>query len=213
MSLLGGHFDAIPDPRREHGRRHALSDLFALTLCAFTAGTETLVAVETFEHAQIDWLRRFFPMTGGVPSHDTLGRVFALLDRDHFERAFATWAADVFERTDGQTAPVVAVDGKHLRRAHDADAPMTTVVSAWASESRVAFGQVATTDGEGEVSAIPRLLALLDVSGCIVTMDAAGCHRETDHGGRGRLRAHRQGQPGRPPHELRAVALRCHRGG
>lgn len=178
MSLLGGHFDAIPDPRREHGRRHTLSDLFALTLCAFTAGAETLVAVEAFGHAQIDWLRRFVPMTGGVPSHDTLGRVLALLDRDHFERAFASWAADVFERTEGQTAPVVAVDGKRLRRARDADVPMTTVVSAWASESRVAFGQVTTTDGEGEISAIPRLLTLLDVSGCIVTLDAAGCQTD-----------------------------------
>ncbi len=178
MSLLGGHFDAIPDPRREQGRHHALSDLFALTLCAFTAGAETLVAVEAFGHAQIDWLRRFVPMTGGVPSHDTLSRVFALLDRDHFEQAFAAWAAETFEKTDGQTAPVVAVDGKRLRRAHDKGDPMTTVVSAWASESRVAFGQVATTDGEGEITAIPRLLALLDVSGCIVTMDAAGCQTD-----------------------------------
>ena len=178
MSLLGGHFNDIPAPRREQGRRHALSDLFALTLCAFTAGAETLVAVEAFGHAQIDWLRRFVPMTGGVPSHDTLSRVFALLDRDHFERAFASWAAEAFERTDGQTAPVVAVDGKRLRRAHDADVPMTTVVSAWASESRVAFGQVATHEGEGEISAIPRLLALFDVSGCIVTTDAAGCQTD-----------------------------------
>lgn len=178
MSLLGGHFDAIPDPRREQGRCHALSDLFALTLCAFTAGAETLVAVEAFGHAQVDWLRRFVPMTGGIPSHDTLSRVFALLDRDHFEAAFAAWAAEAFERTEGQTAPVVAVDGKRLRRAHNADVPMTTVVSAWASESRVAFGQVATTDGEGEITAIPRLLALLDVSGCIVTLDAAGCQTD-----------------------------------
>ena len=188
MSLLGGHFDAIPDPRREQGRRHALSDLFALTLCAVTAGANDFVAVEAFGHAQIDWLRRFFPMRGGVPSHDTLSRVFALLDRAHFEEAFAAWAAEAFERTEGQTAPVVAVDGKRLRRAHDAGGSMMTVVSAWASESRTAFGQVATTEGEGEISAIPRLLALLDVSGCIVTLDAAGCQTDiakqiTDGGG------------------------------
>jgi predicted transposase YbfD/YdcC len=188
MSLLGGHFDAVPDPRREQGRRHALSDLFALTLCAVTAGANDFVAVEAFGRAQIDWLRRFFPMTGGVPSHDTLSRVFALVDRTHFEDAFAAWAAETFERTEGQTAPVIAVDGKRLRRAHNAGDSMMTVVSAWASQSRVAFGLVATTEGEGETSAIPRLLRLLDVSGSIVTLDAAGCQTDiaeqiTDGGG------------------------------
>lgn len=174
-SLLGGHFDAVPDPRRDHGKRHALSDLFALTLCAVVAGADDFVAVEAFGRARLDWLRRFLPLTGGVPSHDTLSRVFALLDRAHFERAFAAWAADTFEKTDGR---VVALDGKRLRRAHDAGAPFLTVVSAWATESGAALGQVATTDGEGEISALPRLLALLDLSGCIVTTDAAGCQTE-----------------------------------
>lgn len=172
MSLLGGHFDAIPDPRREHRRRHALADIFALTLCAVTSGADTFVAVEAFGHAQIHWLQRVVPLAGGVPSHDTLSRVFALLDRTHFERSFAAWAAEAFEKTDGQ---VVAIDGKRLRRAHDAGDSVMSVVSAWATESDLALGQVATEHGEGEISAIPRLLALLDLSGCIVTIDAAGC--------------------------------------
>lgn len=174
-SILGGHFDAVPDPRRDHGKRHALADLFALTLCAVVAGADDFVAVEAFGHARLDWLRRFLPLAGGVPSHDTLSRVFALLDREHFERAFAAWAADTFEKTDGR---VVALDGKRLRRAHDADDPLMTVVSAWATESGAALGQVATHGGEGEITALPRLLALLDVSGCIVTTDAAGCQTE-----------------------------------
>ena len=175
MPLLGGHFDAIADPRRDQGRRHTLADLFALTLCAVISGADDFVAVEAFGHAQIGWLRRFVPLAGGVPSHDTLSRVFGLLDRDHVEHSFAAWAAEAFERTDGQ---VVAIDGKRLRRARNAGEPMMTVVSAWASESGTALGQVATRDGEGEVSAIPRLLALLDVSGCIVTLDAAGCQTD-----------------------------------
>ena len=175
MPLLGGHFDRMPDPRRAHGRRHALTDIFALTLCAVVAGADDFVAVEAFGKARLDWLRRFVPLAGGVPSHDTLSRVFALIDRDHFEASFAAWAAEAFDKTAGA---VVAVDGKRLRRAHDADAPMMTVVSAWASESGLALGQVATTAGEGEIAAIPRLLALLDVSGCIVTLDAAGCQTD-----------------------------------
>lgn len=183
MPLLGGHFDAIPDPRREKSCRHTLSDLFALTLCAVVSGANDFVAVEAFGRAQEDWLRRLLPLDGGIPSHDTLSRVFALLDRAHVERSFAAWAAEAFERTRGQTAerdspPVVAVDGKRLRRAHDAGDAMITVVSAWATESGLALGQVATTEGEGEVSAIPRLLEVLDLSGCIVTMDAAGCQTD-----------------------------------
>ena len=178
MPLLGGHFDLIPDPRREQGRRHTLADLFALTLCAVVSGANDFVAVEAFGRAQEDWLRRFLPLNGGIPSHDTLSRVFGLIGREHFERSFAAWATEAFEKTGGQTAPVVAVDGKRLRRAHDAGAPMLTVVSAWATESGVALGQIATIDGEGEIAAIPRLLKVLDLSGCIVTRDAAGCQTE-----------------------------------
>lgn len=175
MPLLGGHFDRIPDPRRDHGKRHALADIFALTLCAVVAGADDFVAVEAFGKARLEWLRRFLPLAGGVPSHDTLSRVFALLDRRHFERSFAAWTAEAFEKTDGR---IVAVDGKRLRCAHDAGESMLTVVSAWATEGGVALGQVTTDKGEGEVSAIPRLLALLDLSGCIVTTDAAGCQAD-----------------------------------
>lgn len=175
MPLLGGHFDLIPDPRREHGTRHALPDLFGLALCAITAGADSFLAIEAFGHARLDWLRRFLPLEGGVPSHDTLRRVFALVDRRHFERSFAAWAQDAFQRTEGR---VVAVDGKRLRRAREAGEPMLTVVSAWATEAGAALGQVTTGEGEGEVSAIPRLLALLDLAGCIVTLDAAGCQSD-----------------------------------
>ena len=184
-SLLGGHFDAIPDPRREHGKRHALADIFALTLCAVVSGANDFVAVEAFGRAQEPWLRQRLALAGGIPSHDTLARVFALLDRDHVERSFAQWAADAFERirhyearTPDAEAPLVAIDGKRLRRARSAGTPMLTVVSAWATESALALGQVATVEGEGEIAAIPRLLTLLDLSGCIVTMDAAGCQTD-----------------------------------
>ena len=175
MALLGGHFDLIPDPRRDHGKRHALPDVFALVLCAVTSGADSFLAIEAFGRARLDWLRRFIPFENGVPSHDTIRRVGAVVDRRHFEASFAAWAQGAFEKTDGQ---VVAVDGKRLRRARDAGQSAITVVSAWATESGAALGQVATNDGEGEVSAIPRLLALLDVSGCIVTTDAAGCQTD-----------------------------------
>ena len=183
MALLGGHFDLIPDPRRDHGKRHALPDIFALVLCAVVSGADSFLAIEAFGKARLDWLRRFIPLEHGVPSHDTIRRVFALVDRRHFEASFAAWAQEAFRKTDGQ---VVAIDGKRLRRARDAgetaitvvSATAITVVSAWATEAGAALGQVATHDGEGEVSAIPRLLDLLDVSRCIVTTDAAGCQTD-----------------------------------
>ena len=175
MPLLGGHFDLIPDPRRDRSTRHALPDIFGLALCAITAGADSFLAIEAFGKARLDWLRQFLPLDHGVPSHDTIRRVFALVDRRHFERSFAAWAQDAFRRTEGQ---VVAVDGKRLRRARDAGEPMLTVVSAWATEAGAALGQVTTGAGEAEVSAIPRLLALLDLSGCIVTIDAAGCQSD-----------------------------------
>lgn len=184
MLLLGGHFDLIPDPRRDHGKQHSLCDIFVLTLCAVIAGANDFVAVEAFGRAKLDWLRRFISLENGIPSHDTLSRVFALIDRSHFERSFAAWAAEAFERANEQVAEppteprLIAVDGKRLRRAHNAHDPLLTVVSAWASESAMALGQAATADGEGEISAIPRLLALLDMSGCIVTLDAAGCQTD-----------------------------------
>ena len=185
MALLGGHFDLIPDPRRDHGRRHALPDVFGLALCAVVAGADSFLAIEAFGKARLDWLRQFLPLDHGVPSHDTVRRVFALVDRRHFEASFAAWAQEAFRKTDGR---VVAVDGKRLRRARDAGEPMLTVVSAWATEAGAALGQVTAGPGEGEVSAIPRLLALLDLSGCIVTTDAAGCQSDiarqvTDGGG------------------------------
>ena len=144
-------------------------------LCATVAGADSFVAIEAFGQARLDWLRRFLTLQHGVASHDTIRRVFAIVDRRHFERAFAGWAREAFGKTDGQ---VVAVDGKRLRRARDAGQSPISVVSAWASESGIALGQVATTAGEGEIAAIPRLLALLDLSGCIVTLDAAGCQTE-----------------------------------
>ena len=161
MALLGGHFDLIPDPRRNRSTRHALPDIFALVLCAVVSGADSFLAIEAFGNAKLDWLRRFIPLENGVPSHDTIRRVFGLVDRRHFERSFAAWAREAFQKTDGQ---VIAVDGKRLRRARDAGQTAITVVSAWATESGAALGQVATNDGEGEISAIPRLLALLDVS-------------------------------------------------
>ena len=148
-----------------------------LTLCATISGAESFYAVEAFGHAKRAWLARLIDLSDGVPSHDTLGRLFAALDPRAFERCFAAWMARVHQRTDGE---VVAIDGKTLRRSYDAasDRAALQMVNAFACANHLVLGEVAVEHGQGETTALPAILALLDLRGCIVTLDAAGCHAE-----------------------------------
>ncbi len=128
----------------------------------------------TFAEAKAAWLRTFLPLPGGIPSHDTFGRVFAALDPDAFGAAFVAWVRAVAPQTVGQ---VVAIDGKTLRRSHDRANGKAArhLVSAWADASGRVLGQVAVDDKANEIVAIPALLQLLDIRGCTVTLDALGC--------------------------------------
>ena len=116
-------------------------------------------------------------MPKGIPSHDTVGRVFARIKAEQFQQCFLDWMQSVEVMTKGQ---VVSVDGKKLRRSHDKSNGKAAIhmVSAWASENRVVLGQVKVDDKSNEITAIPQLLELLDLSGCIVTIDAMGCQKE-----------------------------------
>lgn len=171
------HFAALDDPRREHGKRYPIEEIFLLTICAVICGAGNFVAIEHFGRAKIAFLRRFLPFKEGIPSHDTIGDLFARLDPAQFERCFADWVRAVFERTDGQLVPI---DGKQLRRSYDRRSGRGAIemVSAWATENHLVLGQVRVEQGRGEITAIKPLLALLDVSGCIVSIDAIGSHRE-----------------------------------
>lgn len=170
-------FADLDDPRRSYLVRHRLGDLLLLTLCATICGAESFYAVEAFGHAKRAWLARLIDLSHGVPSHDTLGRLFARLDPRAFERCFAAWMARVHQRTDGE---VVAVDGKTLRRSYDAasDRAALQMVSAFACANHLVLGEVAVEHGQGETTALPAMLALLDLHGCVVTFDAAGCHAD-----------------------------------
>ena len=171
------HFSGLNDPRRAHGKFHLLEDILVLTICAVICGADNFVAVEAFGNAKIDWLRRFLALPHGIPSHDTLGAVFARLDPRQFEQCFLQWVNAVFERTAGK---VVAIDGKTLRRSYDRTSKKAAVqmVSAWATANHVVLGQVKVDDMSNEITAIPKLLEVLDVSGCIVTIDAIGCQQD-----------------------------------
>ncbi len=171
------HFSAIEDPRREHGKRHLLEEILVLTVCAVICGADSFVAVEAFGHAKHDFLRRFLTLPNGIPSHDTIRVVFTRLDPRQFEQCFLDWVNAVFARTTGK---VVAIDGKTLRRSYDRKSKKAALqmVSAWATTNHLVLGQVVVDAHSNEITAIPQLLDVLDVQGCIVTIDAIGCQQD-----------------------------------
>ncbi len=170
-------FADLDDPRRVYLVRHRLDDLLLLTLCATICGAESFYAVEAFGRAKRSWLARLIDLSHGVPSHDTLSRLFAALDPKAFERCFAAWMARVHQRTAGE---IVAIDGKTLRRSYDADSGLAALqmVNAFACANHLVLGEVAVEHGRGETTALPALLSLLDLHGCVVTLDAAACHAD-----------------------------------
>ena len=167
-------FAMLPDPRVHRTRRHSLESILFLCLCAVVCGANDLVAIERFGKARQEFIEIFVELPGGIPSHDTIGRVLAKLNPDAMERLFASWMNGVAKATD---QGVVAIDGKTLRRAFDkaAGGQFIHMVSAWSSANGVVLGQVATDKHSNEITAIPRLLELLHLKGCLVTIDAAGC--------------------------------------
>lgn len=173
------HFAVLDDPRVERTRRHELLDLLTIALCGVVCGAESWVEIEQFGNAKLDWFRGFLALPHGIPSHDTFGRVFARLNPEQFQGCFLAWVRDVVGATAGQVTDgqVVAIDGKTLRRSHDRTAGTAAIhlVSAWASANRLVLGQVKVDAKSNEITAIPALLDLLALHGCIVTIDAMGC--------------------------------------
>jgi predicted transposase YbfD/YdcC len=156
---------------------HELLDILVIAICGVICGADGWVSIEQFGNAKIDWLRTILPLPNGIPSHDTFGRVFARLDPEQFQRCFMSWVQGISEVTQGE---VVAVDGKTVRRSKDGALGKDAIhmVSAWASENRLTLAQKKVDDKSNEITAIPALLELLDLKGCIVTTDALGCQTE-----------------------------------
>jgi predicted transposase YbfD/YdcC len=168
--------ESVIDPRLHRNRRHKLVDILVIALCGFLAGCEGWVDVELFGNSKRKWLEKFLELPNGIPSHDTLGRVFALLDPHQLVRVLRQFVQTV---TGSLHEEAVSIDGKTLARsgARTKGQKALHLVSAWATQHGVVLGQVATETHSNEITAIPALLQILDVRGATVTIDAAGCQK------------------------------------
>lgn len=171
------YFASVPDPRVERSQLHPLTSILVVVLCAVICGANSFIGIEYFARSREAWFKTFLDLPNGIPSHDTLGRVFAMLNPNALEQAFREWIAAIATLTEGE---VVAIDGKTLRRSFQkaGSGAFVHMVSAWAAGNQMVLGQVKTDEKSNEITAIPRLLELLHIRGCLVTIDAMGCQKD-----------------------------------
>jgi predicted transposase YbfD/YdcC len=172
------HFENLTDPRVDRTRVHPLLDILVIALCAAICGANTWVDVERLGRSKQDWFAKFLKLPGGIPSHDTFGRVFALLDTAEFDACLRSWLRSLHQSLKDQN---IAIDGKTLRRSFDQATGRAALhsVSAWAVGLRLSLGQLAVEDQSNEITAVPKLLELLEIAGAVVTLDAMHCQTET----------------------------------
>lgn len=170
------HFAGVRDPRQPGKIDHPLINILFITICGVLCGADDWVAIATFGQSQQNWLSKYLDLENGIPSHDTLGRTFAVIKGQEFQQGFLNWMSSVSQLIEG----VVAVDGKKLRRSHDKGIGKEAIhmVSAWGVANGLVLGQRKVDEKSNEITAIPQLLEALDLKDCIVTIDAIGCQRD-----------------------------------
>ena len=175
VSLIGC-MQEVPEPRAPYNQKHKFLDIIIIAITAILCGMDTWNEIEDWANSKKDWLERFLELPGGIPSHDTINRVFQMMDPKKFHDAFFRWTGAVAGKIEG----VVAIDGKTVRRSRDnskENRPIH-VVSAWASEASLVLGQMRVNEKTNEIKAIPELLDILCLKGCVVTIDAMGTQKD-----------------------------------
>lgn len=168
---LADVFVSIEDPRQMAKVKHDLVELLVVAVNAVLVGADTFQEIELWAEEKLEWLRGYLLLAHGIPSHDTFGRIFGLIDPEQFESAFRRWVSSVLPALG---AEIVAIDGKTSRRSGGIDATALHLVSAFAAGAGLVLGQRATAEKSNEITAIPELLSTLALAGCTVTIDAMG---------------------------------------
>lgn len=176
VSELGSIFSQIDDPRSHINKLHKLEDILLIGIISVICAADTWKNMETYAKAKEEFLRLFLDLPNGIPSDDTFNRVFSAIDSEQFETCFMDWVSHLVNLTEGEIIPI---DGKTIRgaKSHGEKSPFH-MVSAWASNNNLVLGQVKVSEKSNEITAIPKLLELITVKGCTVTIDAMGCQQD-----------------------------------
>ena len=176
-ALIETHFSKLRDPRAIHNIDHLLIDIIVITLCATICGANDWEAVAEYGRIKYEWLKKFLALPNGIPSHDTFSRLFARLSPEELQSCFMQWMQAVHQVTKGE---LLNVDGKTLRGAREAgnNRSFIHMVSVWSATNRLVLGQRKVDEKSNEITAIPELLKILEIQGCLVSIDAMGCQTE-----------------------------------
>jgi predicted transposase YbfD/YdcC len=171
---IADYFGGIEDPRVDRRKQHKLIDIITIAICAVVCGAETWVDMEVYGKAKFSWLNEFLELANGIPSHDTFARVFAVINPEEFQKCFMSWVQGVRRKTEQE---IIAFDGKQSRNSGDKKNGKRAInmVSALAIENRLVLGQKKVEGKSNEITALPELIEILELAGCIVTIDAMGC--------------------------------------
>jgi len=174
---IAGYFSIIEDPRIDRKKQYKLIDIIVIAVLGAICGAESWVEIADFGKVREDWLNQILELSNGIPSHDTFGRVFSMISSVEFQRSFMEWISSICKVTKGE---IVAIDGKTVRRSYSNEDNKGAIhmVSAWANQNGVVLGQIKTEEKSNEITAIPKLLEVLDIQDCIVTIDAMGCQKD-----------------------------------
>lgn len=175
--MLKEHFEKLTDERQAGKIRYNLLEIVIMTVCAVMAGCDVWDDIADFCRVKEEWFKESLNMTleNGIPSHDTLARVWGMVRPQEFEECFRSWVASVCQKTKGE---IISIDGKTLCGSTGEGKNPIHMVSAWAHEQQMVLGQLATDEKSNEITAVPNLLKVLDISGCIITADAMSCQKE-----------------------------------
>jgi predicted transposase YbfD/YdcC len=175
MASIMDHFGNIPDPRLDRKKLHKLQDIIFITISAVVCGCDTWEDIEEWGEIREDWLGAILELPNGIPSHDTINRVFSLIDPKAFQQCFVDWVKSVSEVTEGQ---IISIDGKRLcNSGEDGAKAIIHMVSAWSNANNMVLAQQKIDDKSNEITAIPALLDMLHIKGCLITIDAMGCQK------------------------------------